>query len=411
MKKVALTSIAVALAVTTLMAQTPQSFNYQGIARDNTGAILTTQGIALQISILSGSPTGTVEYSETHTTITNQFGLFTLKIGNGTAVSGNFTTINWGANTHYVKVEMDESGGTNYQLMGTSQLLSVPYALLAENVTNDNVNDADADPTNELQAISISNDTIYLSNGGFVKLPASVTETDPVFGSSVAGGITAADTANWNNHTIDTDTQLDSTGVASLGYVAGAHTDSTAVANMGFVAGSGSTTYAVGDFAQGGIVFWVDETGQHGLVCAKIDQGGFMRWYAGTYGDTRAYGDGPYSGEMNTSIIISGQVAIGDDGATYAARVCAELQVTEGGKTYGDWYLPSLQELNLMYQNKATIDVTAITNGGMVFAISGYYWSSTESDIFSAFKQYFNNGAQDPDFKNVTLYMRSVRAF
>ena len=58
---------------------------------------------------------------------------------------------------------MDATGGTSYQFMGTSQLLSVPYALHAENVTNDNVNDADADPTNELQAISISNDTIYLS--------------------------------------------------------------------------------------------------------------------------------------------------------------------------------------------------------------------------------------------------------
>ena len=148
MKKVALTLIAVALAVTTLMAQAPQSFNYQGVARDNTGAILATQGIALQISILSGSPTGTVEYSETHIAITNQFGLFTLEIGNGTVVSGNFSTIDWGANTHYAKVEMDATGGTNYQFMGTSQLLSVPYALHAENVTNDNVNDADADSPN-----------------------------------------------------------------------------------------------------------------------------------------------------------------------------------------------------------------------------------------------------------------------
>jgi len=181
----------------------------------------------------------------THTTTTNQFGLFTLQIGNGTVVSGDFTTINWGANTHYAKVEMDETGGTNYQLMGTSQLLSVPYALHAENVTNDNVNDADADPTNELQVLTISNDTIYLTNGGFVTLPAPVTETDPVFGSSVASGITGTDTVNWNNHTIDTDTQLDSTGVAALGFVAGAHTidtdtqlDSTGVATLGYVAGA-----------------------------------------------------------------------------------------------------------------------------------------------------------------------------
>jgi len=163
------------LSIANCFSQSPQSFKYQAIARDNTGNVLQNQSISIRITILSGSPTGTPEYAETHSDTTNQFGLFTLQIGNGTVVSGDFTTINWGANTHYAKVEMDETGGPAYQLMGTSQLLSVPYALLAENVTNDNVNDADADPTNELQAISISNDTIYLSNGGFVILPVDQT--------------------------------------------------------------------------------------------------------------------------------------------------------------------------------------------------------------------------------------------
>ena len=109
---------------------------------------------------------------------------------------------------------------------------------------------------------------------------------------------------------------------------------------------SGITTYSVGDFAYGGIVFWVDETGQHGLVCSKEDQSTAVRWFAGTNGNTQAKGDGPYAGEANTSIIIAAQVAIGDDGDTYAARICNELQVTDGGKTYGDWYLPSKEELN-----------------------------------------------------------------
>ena len=141
---------------------------------------------------------------------------------------------------------------------------------------------------------------------------------------------------------------------------------------------TGATTYSAGDFAQGGIVFWVDETGQHSLVCAKEDQSTSIRWYTGTNGHTQAKGDGPYAGEANTSIIIAAQVAIGDDGSKYAARICNELQITEGGKTYNDWYLPSKEELNLMYQNKATIDATATSNGGSGFA-SAYYWSSTES--------------------------------
>jgi hypothetical protein len=136
MKIFAFSFFTLVFSVSTLKAQAPQSLNYQGVARDNAGAILSSQAISLQISILSGSPTGTVEYSETHTTTTNQFGLFRLQIGTGSLVSGNFPTIDWGANTHYAKVEMDETGGTNYQFMGTSQLLSVPYALYAENVNN-----------------------------------------------------------------------------------------------------------------------------------------------------------------------------------------------------------------------------------------------------------------------------------
>ncbi len=174
--------------------------------------------------------------------------------------------------------------------------------------------------------------------------------------------------------------------------------------------GGGGTTYSVGDFAQGGVVFWVDETGQHGLVCAKDDQSTGIRWYAGTYGVTRATGDGPYSGELNTSIIISSHVSIGDDGSDYAAQICNDLQITEGGKTYGDWYLPSKEELNLMYDNKATIDATATSNGGGGFA-SAYYWSSTEFNHGAAWGQGFGSGSQNFDDKSDTDYVRAVRAF
>jgi len=115
-----------------VLAQSPQAIKYQGVARDNVGNELSYQTISLKISILSGSSTGNVEYTETHAVTTNEFGLFSLEIGGGTLDSGNFSTINWGSNTHFLKVEMDENGGANYQFMGTSQLLSVPYALYAD---------------------------------------------------------------------------------------------------------------------------------------------------------------------------------------------------------------------------------------------------------------------------------------
>ncbi len=169
------------------------------------------------------------------------------------------------------------------------------------------------------------------------------------------------------------------------------------------------SAYSVGDFVQGGIVFWVDETGQHGLVCAKTDQSSGIRWYAGTNGNTRALGAGPYSGEANTSIIIAAQVAIGDDGSTYAARVCNEVQITEGGKTYGNWYLPSYEELSLMYQNRSTINSTATANGGSVFSES--YWSSSEVNSTQAWILAFSSGVGAVTDKNSTTYVRAVRAF
>ena len=115
-----------------VLAQAPQLINYQGVARDNGGNILANQNIGLQLSVLSSSISGPVAYSETQTTTTNAFGLFNIKLGSGTVVSGSFAAIDWGTASHYLQVEMDPTGGTVYQTMGTSQLLSVPYALYAE---------------------------------------------------------------------------------------------------------------------------------------------------------------------------------------------------------------------------------------------------------------------------------------
>jgi len=170
------------------------------------------------------------------------------------------------------------------------------------------------------------------------------------------------------------------------------------------------TTYSVGDFAHGGMVFWVDETGEHGLVCAKSDQSSKIRWYAGTYGNTQAKGDGLYSGEANTAIIIAAQVAIGDDGDTYAARICNELTITEGKTTYGDWYLPSKFELNLMYDVRATIYYKALAKGGDPFA-DMWYWSSTEDGNYDAWGQDFSDGNQNGGDKDNLIHVRAVRAF
>lgn len=125
----------------------PQKFNYQAVARNSTGTTIINQAISVKVDIVDSNQT-TILYTEIHNITTNQFGLFSLQIGGGFTVTGTFSSINWGAREKYIRTSADLSGGTNYQLLGMSQLLSVPYALYASktnlvagtgiNITNGN---------------------------------------------------------------------------------------------------------------------------------------------------------------------------------------------------------------------------------------------------------------------------------
>ena len=799
-----------------LMAQTPLSFKYQAVARDAGGDVVADQAVGMQISILQGSTSGTELYVETFTPTTNEFGLINLNIGAGTLVNGDLTTIDWSADTYFIKIEMDMTGGTTYEEYGTSQLLSVPYALHAKtaenitgtipetdpvfgahatngitstNITNwttayswgDHsvtgylINYIETDPVFDAHVVSditlthITNWTMaygwsdhstagYITDGntgwdnnyGFITASSSetltnksgnismwtndagyltgFTETDPVFGAHAANGITSTNITNWStahgwgNHSTagyltsftesdpvftawdkttgisitesqitDLDhfttadeidpvfgahaangitstnitnwstahgwgnhstagyltsftesdpvftawdkttgisitesqiTDLDhfttadeidpvfgahaangitstnitnwstafgwgnhsaagyltsytetdpvyngdpasgitsgnitnwntayndrlkwdggssglnaATGRTSLGLgslatlssinnsnwsgtdlsignggtgasnAAGARTNlglviganvqaydadltdladgtlsaskvqhneyfitsagtsgqvwksdgSSAgvwanqstinagqvdgyegadldITNLGsevsgtlsasnvqygtyFITSAGTsgqiwksdgsgrgvwvaeTGHYIGESYCGGIVFWVDETGKHGLIAATDDQSLGIQWGNGSIDVTAATGDGVGAGEMNTMLIVSGQ----RDGS-YAAKLCADLVITDGGVDYGDWYIPSKYELNLMYLQKATI-------GGFA---SYPYWSSNEYNYFMAWGQNFSSGVQGGVSKNAAYYVRAVRAF
>ncbi len=119
-----------------LYAQVPQGFNFQAIARGADGLPLINQELSVRISVLEGSETGTATYVETHTLTTNAAGLLQLIIGQGTPVESSFGDVNWSGFDNYVKLEIDPAGGTEFEELGTSRLLSVPYAILAENVVN-----------------------------------------------------------------------------------------------------------------------------------------------------------------------------------------------------------------------------------------------------------------------------------
>ena len=161
-----------------------------------------------------------------------------------------------------------------------------------------------------------------------------------------------------------------------------------------------STVHFIGESYGGGIVFYVYDNGQHGLIAATADQKTSIQWYNGTYKYTGTTGDGLGAGAMNTAMIVATQIADNQAG-NFAAKVCADYSITVGGVTYGDWYLPSKHELNLLYLKKAVV-------GGFA---NSYYWSSTEVDDFRAWFQSFIDGYQNYISKFSTYDVRAVRAF
>jgi len=178
-------------------------------------------------------------------------------------------------------------------------------------------------------------------------------------------------------------------------------TGSGTTASPYVVNATGATTFTIGQSYQGGIIFWLDTTGQHGLIASTADQHLGIQWFNGTYRLTGTTGDGLYAGAMNTAMIIATQMADNQIG-NFAAKVCADYSVTVSGVTYGDWYLPSKYELNLLYLQKTAV-------GGFA---STYYWSSTEGNGSYAWAQAFANGNINGLEKIYTsIRVRAIRAF
>lgn len=135
MKRFTLLTLILFTALAAAWAQAPQAFSYQAIATDNLGKELTNRAIGIRASVVQGNPSGTAVWVETHTVNTDEFGLFTLSIGQGTPQSGAlpaFAAISWDAGPYFLRIDMDPNGGTAYNFVGTTQLLSVPYALYSQ---------------------------------------------------------------------------------------------------------------------------------------------------------------------------------------------------------------------------------------------------------------------------------------
>ena len=413
----------------------PNAFNYSAVARNAAGQPIATTIIGIQITILKTSPTGASQYSENHFVNTDAFGLFNLVIGTGAVQSGSMATIDWSNDNYYLKVGMDASGGTNFLTMGTTQLLSVPYALYAKSAGS-----VSGGTGITITSVSSAGDTLYLSNGqtfvaggngggtGALVLPTITTNavTGITSNSATFGG--AISNANGNqimergivysttpNPTLSSNKIIIGNGIGTFDTIIGFGSEYAHLLNSNNtyyvrayavtennISAYGNevsfTTLSVGQAGPGGGIVFFNKGNSTGgwqyLETTQSDQSTGIEW--GCYGTSipgTQFAVG--SGETNTSLIVAGC-----NEASFAAKICNDL--VSGGQT--DWFLPSSYELNLMFFN---LHLNGIGN----FNVSAFYWSSTEINLVGAWGQYFDNGNQEGNSKNINHSVRAVRAF
>jgi hypothetical protein len=321
MKKITLLSTLCFLLLTLVVnAQTPpNAFNYSAVARNAAGQPIATATMGIQISILKTSPTGASQYSENHFVNTDDFGLFNLIIGAGAVQSGSMANIDWSIDNYYLQVGMDAAGGTNFLTMGTTQLLSVPYALHAKTA------------------------------------------------ESIVGGGT----------------------------------------------GGGGFTHYIGEEFGGGVIFhlWKDNAGvEHGLIVDLVDLSTAQVWSNIDQTSVGTAAQSSWDGISNSNAIVS------QAGHTNSA---AALCLNSNNGNQNDWYLPSIQELNILWNNYYTVarSLNQISGATQLqsFGYEGSYWSRSEywDQLFpgAEIQSFFNGSTSSASHKSNTYSVRAIRAF
>ena len=169
MKKLLLYLFTLVLTTATVFAQAPQKFSYQAVVRNANNTLVANSSVGVRVSVLQGNASGTAVYAETHIATTNTNGLFTLEVGAGTMQTGSFLNVEWMNGPYFLKSEIDPDGGTNYSITSTQQLLSVPYALYANEAANGfsgNYNDLTNQPqipTVPTNVSAFTNDANYIT--------------------------------------------------------------------------------------------------------------------------------------------------------------------------------------------------------------------------------------------------------
>ncbi len=418
----------------------PNKFTYQSVVRDTSGQLVTNQSVGMRLSLQRGPHLANL-YTETHQLTTNSNGLLTCIIGSGQPTLGMMDTIDWSEGMVYVKTEIDMSGGSNYSLVSTRELLSVPYALYSLNSGSSTpgpvgpmgpqgVPGPQGPSGVSFPSGGISGQALYYCNGVPTWGPCPNQPTMPTVttnlvtllpgNSASTGGNVTSDGGSpvthrgvvydtTSNPSLTSNYSVDGSGTGSfvstlnnLAPTTTYYTRAYATNAVGTAYGSvvsfstnlSLPTVTIGQNHAGGIVFYVDSTGQHGLACTSFDQNTSVWGCNGTYisGTSTTFG----TGMANTTAIVNGCSV-----SPFAASECNDL-VLNG---YNDWYLPSRDELVLMYQNLKTQSLGNFSND--------WYWSSSQVSSGNAWYVTFHNGMAW--HVNIGKYdygqVRAVRAF
>lgn len=286
-----------------VMAQPPQKFNYQGVARMNNGNVIASKNISLRISILDGSATGTTVYAETHNVTTNQFGLYSLAIGGGTVVSGSMGAINWKVGDKYVKVEIDPAGGASYTDLGSAQLLSVPYAIYAGEAGGNTLNGTTNTLLKFTSATAAGNSGVTETTAGVgIGIPTALSKLHVVGSSNTTltiGGLT------FEHNGIVGQTSTTSTSNGSRGVLGAASNSSVENQGLfGLAHGTNSSAGNVGVLGYGTPTVSSSSTsvGIYGIA-------GNGATNIGIYGNTSGTTSADLAGYFNGTVNINGTLA------------------------------------------------------------------------------------------------------
>lgn len=379
--------IAVISFFSAIYGQVPAGFKYQAVARNSSGQLITNTQVNFQIAIIKGSITGSSVYTETFTSTTNNFGIVNLGIGSGTVIAGAFSMIDWGDDTYFIRVWLN---GTE---MGTSQLLSVPYAMYAkkaETVSNITITG------NETAFTAWDKNASDDFNGQYNSL-TGVPVLAPVASSGSYFDLTDIPITDGSETKLSPGTNISVTGIGTP--------DSPYVINSTLPNSAGNFIHYIGELYGGGIVVavWKVSGIEKGLIASLSDISAGTAWsnVSSVIGITA---QSPRNGQANTNAIIA------QSGHTSsAAKLCDDyINPSAGTGVFSDWYLPASWELNQCYNVVMILNDVLGDINGFQFA---YYWSSTESyDNFAGF-QYFDYGSTYFDNKTSIYRVRAVRRF